>query len=253
MSVDRSRAPVKAGLQAAHQISTADAVLMLFTFVSGLLLDRTLELPAQTAGSVLVWAVMLRALHRAEGDLRIIIIACLAWSSLGEVIGSLMWGLYKYRLYNIPMFVPPGHVLMLLMALYVAQRMRVIVLVGAPATAAVYAMYAGFSGSDTFSLAITPLLFVALVLGRNRAVYAATFLLAIALELYGTSLGNWRWELHAPGLEISMANPPLCIGALYCLRDALAGRSVGWLRTVRRAVREPDVLAPPAALSARSA
>jgi hypothetical protein len=253
MRVDRSLVPVKAGLQAAEQISTADAVLMLFTFLGGLLLDRTLELPAQTAGSVLVWAVMLRALHRAHGDLRVIIIACLAWSSLGEVIGSLIWGLYKYRLYNIPMFVPPGHVLMLLVALYVAQHMRAIVLAVAPATAVGYAAYAHFSGSDIFSVAITPLFFVALLLGRNRQVYAATFLLAIGLELYGTWLGNWRWELRAPGLDLTMANPPLCIGALYCLRDALAGRSTEWLRSLRHAVREPDVLQQPAALSAPTA
>src|SRR6476646_3234021 len=109
-------------LHAEGQITALDALLIVLVISAGLWLDRTVELPVQAMGSVIVWGVMLRLLHGARGDLRIMIIACLAWSTFGEVFASLIWGLYKYRLYNIPMFVPPGHVLMLLLALFIAKR-----------------------------------------------------------------------------------------------------------------------------------
>src|SRR5689334_3159122 len=170
MRVETGIAFAQAGLKSGHQIGTADALLMLLVFISGLFLDRApVELPLQTGGSVLVWAVMLRALHRARGDLRVIILACLAWSSLGEVIGSLIWGLYKYRLYNIPWFVPPGHVLMLLLAMHVARRWGSVIILAAPITAALYAAYSLATGGDLFSVIITPIFFVTLLFARERA------------------------------------------------------------------------------------
>src|SRR5262249_54789768 len=36
-------------------------------------------------------------------------LAVVGIATCGEVIGSLIWGLYHYRLANIPAFVPPGH------------------------------------------------------------------------------------------------------------------------------------------------
>ena len=40
----------------------------------------------------------------------------------GEVFLSLVWGLYEYRLGNIPLFVPPGHVLLFFLGTQIAQR-----------------------------------------------------------------------------------------------------------------------------------
>ena len=44
-----------------------------------------------------------------------------------------------------------------------------------------------------------PLLLLFLWRGRNRAIYAGVFLVVAALELYGTSIGTWRWATHLPG------------------------------------------------------
>jgi len=230
-----------AQLQAGGQITAADALLIVLVIGAGLLLDRTVELPVQATGSVIVWAVMLRLLHRARGDLRVIIIACLAWSSFGEVFASLIWGLYKYRLYNIPMFVPPGHVLMLLLALFAAERWRRLVLTAAPVIAVSYAVFALSMHRDMFSVLLTPLFVATLLMGRRREVYSATFLLAVVLELYGTWLGNWRWADTASWLDLSMANPPICIGALYCLRDVLSGATLSWIRGWKQRRQEEDI------------
>jgi hypothetical protein len=52
------------------------------------------------------------------------------------------------------------------------------------------------------------------------------FLLALAMEFYGTALGNWAWRDQVPGLPLDAANPPLAAGAVYCLLDWLVGLSV---------------------------
>jgi hypothetical protein len=86
-------------------------------------------------------------------------------------------------------------------------------------------------------------------MGRRREVYSATFLLAVVLELYGTWLGNWRWAGTAPWLDLSMANPPICIGALYCLRDVLSAVTLSSIRGWERRRRE-GAIAQPAPLPA---
>ena len=56
---------------------------------------------------------------------------------------------------------------------------------------------------------------------RQRRLYASTFVLALALELYGTWLGNWSWAHEVPGMPLVTTNPPGAAGAFYCALDAL--------------------------------
>ena len=123
-------------------------------------------------------------------------------------------------------------------------------LAAAPAIAVGYAMLAASMHHDLFSVILTPLFIATLMLARRREVYAATFLLAVVLELYGTWLGNWRWEHTAPWLNLSMANPPLCIGALYCLRDVLCAMTLSWIRRHARQRRPARVAQRPTLPSA---
>ena len=44
----------------------------------------------------------------------------IVFATIGEVTGSLIWGLYTYRLHNLPMFVPPAHGLVFLTGLSLA-------------------------------------------------------------------------------------------------------------------------------------
>ena len=206
------------------------AAFFLLTIAVGLYVDQRFEIWGQIAASIWCWVALLVFMRGTRGDLRLLIMACLVWATLGEVVASLVWGLYLYRLHNVPMFIPPGHVLMLLVALYLTSRLRAWVFAAAPVIAAAYAVYATWKGIDQLSVVLAPIFILGLVFSRSRNLYAATFLLALPLELYGTWMGNWRWEPEAPWLGLSMANPPLCIGALYCARDALAGLAVNLRR-----------------------
>ena len=57
---------------------------------------------------------------------------------------------------------------------------------------------------------------------RARATYAAVFLVVAALELYGTSIGTWRWARTLPGLGIPDGNPPSGVAAGYVWFDVMA-------------------------------
>jgi hypothetical protein len=62
------------------------------------------------------------------------------------------------------------------------------------------------------------------------------FTLALAMELYGTALGNWTWRPVVPGLGIGAANPPFAAGAFYALLDLLVLAAVSALA---RSVADP--------------
>jgi len=52
------------------------------------------------------------------------------------------------------------------------------------------------------------------------------FVLSLAMEVYGTRLGNWTWALEAPRLGFTTINPPLAAGAFYCMLDMLVVATV---------------------------
>ena len=158
---------------------------------------------------------------RCDARQRVALLACLVFATAGEVFLSLGWGLYEYRLRNIPLFVPPGHVLLFYLGTLIAARLPDrsewwIAALAAPLIAAF-----AWTGRDTFG----PLLFLmfatCVVLSPSRKLYATMFVLSLAMELYGTWLGNWTWSHRVPWLGLASDNPPIAAGAFYCVLDLL--------------------------------
>jgi hypothetical protein len=56
------------------------------------------------------------------------------------------------------------------------------------------------------------------------------FVLALAMEIYGTLLGNWTWSADVPWLGLTALNPPLAAGAFYCVLDLLIVATVARVR-----------------------
>src|SRR5258708_30866816 len=77
----------------------------------------------QAAASAAAWIVCFGLLARSQPPRRFALLACLVIATAGEVFLSLVWGLYQYRLDNIPFFVPPGHVLLFYLGTQIASRM----------------------------------------------------------------------------------------------------------------------------------
>ena len=49
---------------------------------------------------------------------------------------------------------------------------------------------------------------------------------ALAMELWGTYLGNWMWASEVPFTGLTAWNPPLLVGAFYCFGDLLVNLCV---------------------------
>jgi hypothetical protein len=191
------------------------------TILIGLALDLHVEWAGQLALSAVVWAVLAYLLARVEANERTMLLACLVIATAGEIALSLGWGLYTYRLGNIPPFVPPGHVLMLMLGMRLARGMSARAAFAIVGSALLYAIAATVSGLDTFAAALALVLLGAwLFMPAHRALYASTFVLSLALELYGTWLGNWTWSAGVPAIGLTTTNPPALAGAFYAALDA---------------------------------
>jgi len=205
-------------------ISAVSGVAYLATLLA---LDHFVTYPEQLALGALTCAVLIFALRHASVARRVQTLAVVGFATVGEVTGSLIWGVYHYRLHNLPLFVPPAHGLVYLTGISVAGALRnharAVV-----ATAAAIAATWGLLGltilprRDVAGAVGVPLLLLFLWRSRSRAVYASVFLIVAALELYGTAIGTWRWEKTLPGLGIPDGNPPSGVASGYVWFDVMA-------------------------------
>jgi hypothetical protein len=161
----------------------------------------------------------------------------IAVASATEVVGSLLWGVYVYRLENLPAFVPPGHGLVYLggvaLAALAARYPSLLVAAAAVSVAAWGILgVAALPVTDVAGLIGCATLATVLVITR-RPVYAGVFFVVAALELYGTALGTWTWESTVPGLGIPQANPPSGVASGYVLFDVAALAAISRLAQLR--------------------
>ena len=210
-------------------------LLIVATIVGGLLVDQHWVRFGQPVVAVAAWALLAAMWLRMEPQRRPALLACLVFASAGEAFLSLAWGLYDYRLRNIPLFVPPGHVLLFCLGIAIAERLPPrsewwIAALALPVVAAF-----AWNGRDTLGPLLYLLFVGCLVVSRSRRLYATMFVLSLAMELYGTWLGNWTWRAQVPWLGLTADNPPLAAGAFYCVLDLLVvSVTAPWAR-LRRA------------------
>lgn len=204
------------------EIRAPRVLLVTAALALGLWADIHTDIVGQLAIGLGVWALLLWLLAPLAASARAVFFACVAIATAGELFLSLGWGLYVYRLYNVPLFVPPGHALMLLLGIALSRRMPEIVARAILGTAAGYALAASLWGWDTLAVPLLLVIVVAaLALPAHRKLFASTFVLCLSLELYGTSLGNWSWLHDVPWIGLVTTNPPALAGAFYCALDAL--------------------------------
>ncbi|APV50356.1 hypothetical protein BWI17_12030 [Betaproteobacteria bacterium GR16-43] len=195
--------------------------LIVATIVLGLLVDQRWEPHGQWVVNLFAWAVLALLLARSEAARRPALLFCLLFATAGEVFLSLVWGLYDYRQHNIPLFVPPGHVLLFFLGTQIAARLPARSEWWIAALSAPVIVFFAWNGRDTLGPFLFGLFLACLWLSPSRRLYATMFLLALAMELYGTWLGNWRWAPDVPWFGLTADNPPLAAGAFYCVLDLL--------------------------------
>jgi hypothetical protein len=207
------------------------ALVIAAVIAGGLALDQHLESWGQVLTNCAVWALYLHWLQRADAPQRLGLTVCVLYATLGEIFLSLVWGLYEYRLAGIPLFVPPGHALLFMLGSIIAARVKDWITWAVPLATAPFIALALGTGTGTLDAVLFVLFVLCLRFGRAPRLYAVMFVLALAMEILGTRLGNWTWNAAVPWLSLTALNPPLAAGAFYCVLDLLIVATVARVRT----------------------
>ncbi len=233
--------------------------LSILAFLAVLLaVDTQVDARQQLALGALTWVALWAACRGVPAMLRAQALVVVVVATGAEIVGSIVWGVYTYRLENLPSFVPPAHGLVYLAGVALASRASdpgTQSLSGAQGRlvriALVLALAWGIAGvtvlprSDVGGALGAGLLALYLVRGRAPSVYAGVFLVVAWLELYGTAIGTWRWAAEIPGTSVSLGNPPSGVASGYVWFDivalALAPRLIRWAARIRSGFRAlPD-------------
>lgn len=226
-------------LEGTSRADAARCLLIVVAISGGLLLDQTLPFWGQALTNIAVWALFIHWLRAAARHEQIALAVCVLYATLGEIFLALVWGLYEYRLGNVPLFVPPGHAFLFTLGALLAARAREWIVWFIPAAVAPFVCVLALWDADTFGALLFALFLLCLRFGRAPRLYAVMFVLALAMELYGTWLGNWTWSSTVPWLGLSTLNPPLAAGVFYCVLDLLVVATVA-----RRGHLIPTALLP---------
>src|SRR5262245_32005796 len=226
-----------------------------------LFVDQHVGYGGQLVLGIVTAGVLAALLALQPRRVRLQTLAVVGIATLGEVIGSLVWGLYHYRLENLPAFVPPGHGLVYLGGLPLAPlrggRAGTVLLVAGVAAAtwgvAGITVLPTADASGTMGCAFL----IGVLVWTRRPVYAGVFMVVMALELYGTAIGTWTWASTVPGLGLSQGNPPSGVASGYVVFDVLAialvartGLALALLQS-RRARRTSGSTTVPVLMSSR--
>ena len=229
---------------------------LIASYLAALLtVDTLVDARGQLLLGAATWVALLLACRSISPELRAQAALVVVVATAAEITGSIIWGVYTYRLENLPSFVPPGHGLVYLcgvaLAGSLARSQRA--LVGTALVLCVGWALAGLTvlpRTDVGGALGAALLTCYLLRGRAPAIYAGVFLVVAALELYGTAIGTWTWAATIPGTPIPNGNPPSGVASGYVWFDvlalALAPRLLGLVRRVRRKTATPPPLPDPA-------
>jgi hypothetical protein len=230
------------------------AVLMMGWLSVVLWVDQDGDRAAQRLLGLGTWAVLLLALRWVSPMVRAQTAVVVAFATVVEYVFSQGLEVYVYRFDNVPAYVPPGHGLVYLSAFalghapFVARRLPAavaLVLVGLGGWAAHGLLVA--ERPDALGAVWFVCLAGFLMWGPSREVYVGAAVVVTWLELLGTRLGTWTWQVEDPVGWLSIGNPPSGAAGGYGWFD-LAGLLaapvvLGWWARVRaRSAQVPTVL-----------
>ena len=175
-----------------------------------------------------IWCIGLFSFlyYRAERKERIEMLTVLAFATPMELFFSEIWLIYEYQRDLMPLYVPVGHWFLFdsgrILSQKLSQKLSLPILI--PFIPMV--CYGLLTGGDTSGIFLLILVLGFTKFGPQPSLYATMAWAALAMELLGTYLGNWTWSSEVPWTGLTAWNPPLLVGAFYCLGDVLVNLSV---------------------------
>ena len=192
------------------------------TAAGGVLPDAWAEWPV----NVWCWGVFAFIYRQADRKERIEMIAVVALATPMELFFSEVWLVYEYQRDFMPLFVPAGHYFLFDLGRRAASRMRTEMALPLLLPFVPMVAYGAWTGEDTSGVVMLILVLAFTQWGPQPRLYAAMAWAALAMELWGTFLGNWTWATEVPWTGLTAWNPPLLVGAFYCFGDVLVNLCV---------------------------
>ncbi len=174
-------------------------------------------------------------LYHLRPDQRLIALVFVPFSALGEYVFSLLLELYSYKFAAIPIYVPFGHAILLGTGLLIselawvkqhAERLRWGLLFG---HASLF-LGAWLLFDDSLSAIFGLIFSLILLLFRAQLLHLIMGFLVLYIELMGTWLGCWRWDLNPLNGLLHTTNPPVGAFVCYVIADIIVIMSLRWGR-----------------------
>jgi len=147
---------------------------------------------------------------------------------IGEVILALGFGMYTYRLGNVPLYVPLGHAIVYAAIYYVIReplvrrkQQRVITLLY-PAMLIYSTLWLLLADDLCGFISMLMIIGIFQFFPHTRLFFLPMFFIVVYLELFGTWYQCWQWPEYWFGTVTWMpsANPPSGVGAIYFIFDS---------------------------------
>ena len=187
------------------------------TGAGGILSDSTAEWPV----NLWCWGVFTSIFLMTNRKERIEMLTVIALATPMELFFSEVWLIYEYQRDFMPLFVPAGHYFLFDLGRRGATQIREDMAMFALIPFVPLVIYGVYTGGDTSGLVMLLLLLTFTKWGPQPRLYAVMTWAALAMELWGTYLGNWTWSSEVPWTGLTAWNPPLLVGAFYCFGDLL--------------------------------
>jgi len=165
----------------------------------------------------------------SNSKLRWIILLMTVIGFFGEILGSIIMTLYRYRLENIPIYVPLGHAVIFITIYHLCRQpwlwrhhvnvekiLHILILTVSLGSLILYKDIFGFN---------CYLLFLVFIRNKVKPLfYLMLFAMVYYLEIVGTRYASWTWY-NVLGNHMdyfTTANPPCGVAGLYMVFDMLS-------------------------------
>ena len=176
--------------------------------------------------NVWCWGVFATIFLMTDRKERIEMLTVVALATPMELFFSEVWLIYEYQRDFMPLFVPAGHYFLFDLGRRVATQIRESMAMITLLPFVPLVTYGVYTGGDTSGLLMLLLVIGFTKWGPQPRLYVVMAWAALAMELWGTYLGNWIWASEVPWTGLTAWNPPLLVGAFYCFGDLLVNLCV---------------------------